>query len=532
MKFDDEKPDEENDPSDSHDQSSEESSSADQPQNEENHDTSSEDENGSTENDQQMNKEDDNSDEKSSEDQHQNEESEDTSQEGGSEDQSNADEKQEETEHSGESEGQSLFRKEAKESRESDIDLGPMMVVVSPKIWVGLITILSIVLIVVVWSIFGMIPEEVHGKGIVLNKGTNYTILSKEEGVIEQIFVSQGDLIQAGDALAIQQNPEIHQNYHDAQKHKELVSSQMVDFKVHHFNKIVAEKEAILTSIHADELEIKRVETEIKFLDQELCWLSELHEKGLIALPQLNHTQERLNNKKKQRDGLIAGIKSNNAKLKGLEDILQMQEFQTRLKHAESRVDDLKIKKDQLTFQAPHTGRVLAVSVKEKEYIPKGKAMFWLERDIGVEPRHVVYGYFDSKKDQRIKKGMIAQIRLGSVDYNRYGSLIAEVEEVWGFPSSSKELNNLIGNNQLVNFLNKSGSQAPIQVVFRPIKNDKTPSGFSWTSKNGPPFEISTGTLGDIKVTIRAKRPIEFVFPIFRTIRDSTKRMKVERNRM
>ncbi|MCH9630768.1 MAG: hypothetical protein S4CHLAM37_07720 [Chlamydiia bacterium] len=425
-----------------------------------------------------------------------------------------------------------IFRKEAVATHTDSLDLGPMMVVVNPKGWVGVWTIVVIAVIVFVWSVMGVIPSDVSGQGIVLTQGANFVVQAKEDGFVESIHVRAGEHIDKGEFLLSLRNSDIDLNIVESEKSLEMILSQTIDFKIHHYREIVTEREAILSSIRADELEIDRVKTEIKFLTQELCWKVELHEKGLIALPQLNNTQERLNNKKNQNDVLKSKILSSNAKLKSLDDVLQMQEFQTRQNNAEIKLKEAKLHKEQLKTYSPFNGRVINVPVQENAMITKGQVLIWGEKDLGLVPEFVVFGYFDSKKDQRIKKGMIAQIKLNSVDYKKYGSLLAKVDKVWEFPMSSEELNKVIGNKQIVNYLNKSGADAPVQVVFRPIINKNNPSGYSWTSDNGPPSKIIPGSFGTIKVVVEAKRPIEFVFPIFRTIRDSLNLTRIENRKI
>jgi len=43
-----------------------------------------------------------------------------------------------------------------------------------------------------------------------------------------------------------------------------------------------------------------------------------------------------------------------------------------------------------------------------------------------------------------------------------------------------------------------------------------TPSGFQWSSSQGPPFGISSGTLCKARAITRQVRPIELVLPLLR----------------
>lgn len=59
----------------------------------------------------------------------------------------------------------SLFRKESLERLSSPERLDQLMQVVSPKSWLPLASLGSLVVVVVVWSIYGRIPITVEGRG-------------------------------------------------------------------------------------------------------------------------------------------------------------------------------------------------------------------------------------------------------------------------------------------------------------------------------------------------------------------------------
>jgi HlyD family secretion protein len=43
-----------------------------------------------------------------------------------------------------------------------------------------------------------------------------------------------------------------------------------------------------------------------------------------------------------------------------------------------------------------------------------------------------------------------------------------------------------------------------------------TPSGFKWSSENGPPFKVRTGTLGIAEIVVFRQAPITLVIPFLR----------------
>jgi HlyD family secretion protein len=43
-----------------------------------------------------------------------------------------------------------------------------------------------------------------------------------------------------------------------------------------------------------------------------------------------------------------------------------------------------------------------------------------------------------------------------------------------------------------------------------------TPSGFKWTSREGPETKIGSGTLLQVQISVEERRPIELVIPTVR----------------
>jgi len=73
-----------------------------------------------------------------------------------------------------------------------------------------------------------------------------------------------------------------------------------------------------------------------------------------------------------------------------------------------------------------------------------------------------------------------------------------------------------LGNSELVRQL--LGNGAPIEVRVKLVMDSSTPSGYKWSTSEGPPIVIDDGTscLGEVKVA--EKRPISMVIPFIKKI--------------
>ena len=79
-----------------------------------------------------------------------------------------------------------------------------------------------------------------------------------------------------------------------------------------------------------------------------------------------------------------------------------------------------------------------------------------------------------------------------------------------------------IGRNPAKNEASKqmiqelTGKSAPIEVRVKLIPDPSTPSGFKWSSSEGPPMKVFSGTICSGNVTVETKKPISYVLPLMR----------------
>ena len=77
----------------------------------------------------------------------------------------------------------------------------------------------------------------------------------------------------------------------------------------------------------------------------------------------------------------------------------------------------------------------------------------------------------------------------------------------------------VIGNENIANTIAQSISSSggsTVQMVAEMTANPQNPSGFQWSSSDGPNLKISPGTTAQARVVIGELAPISYVIPIFR----------------
>ena len=416
---------------------------------------------------------------------------------------------------------QQLFRKEALEERTTERELDSLMTVVSSKTWLTLTTFSGLAVLFLIWTFIGVIPDEVPGTAILMYEDGNFTIEASHEAQVQQILVKPGQLVKEGEVLIELKSPKLLLQIANLSQTKDMLERHLNDYGTFYTTGSTASRQALTTAIHKDQANIDRIDNELVALNKDYQRKKSLYERQILAEPPVLETKEKINQKIAEKEHSETQILEHEAQLKKLGDITQRQQYENELNKVNREISELELQKERLTVRAPHSGRILTVPILPKEWVERGHLLVWGERRSTDDHDHILYGYFTSSKDQRIRPGQLAQVRLSNVDYKRYGDLLAHVVDVWKFPVSSHELFKVVGNQNIVNFLTQQGGEAAVQVVLRPVRNLNTPTGYAWTSEKGLPEPLESGSIGNVKVAISTRRPIEFVFPMFRDIRDS-----------
>lgn len=94
-----------------------------------------------------------------------------------------------------------LYRKSALDKISSPEQLDKTLKVTSPYSWLVLIGITLIVIVAVVWSIYGWIPVTVSGNGVVASPVSTNAIYSTDSGTVVAVLVHAGTELHLGDPV-------------------------------------------------------------------------------------------------------------------------------------------------------------------------------------------------------------------------------------------------------------------------------------------------------------------------------------------
>ncbi|KYC40650.1 NHLP bacteriocin system secretion protein [Scytonema hofmannii PCC 7110] len=469
----------------------------------------------------------------------------------------------------------SLFRKESIERLSSPERLDQLMQVVSPKSWLPLTALGSLVAVAIVWSIYGRIPITVEGRGVVIYPRKVVPLQSKSAGQLLALDVKVGDVVKKGQVLAT-----IDQV--DLRKQLQLVRAKLVQLEEQ-------DRNASSLQVQRQQLDRKAIQEQRLSLKQKLKIVQDLtpilREKGLMSIQRerqnlqqrlqilrglLPTYKKRLDNRqmlfkqgavaddtvlqaRQQYDDARVNIDEAEAQLKQLDvkeadaqqqylsNLNEIKNIQAQLQEQESKeanlaqqdLQTLTVRKNEIQevtreiakleqqlsnnsqIISQHNGRILELTVTPGQVVNAGTRLATVEAE---NPSNKLVGvtYFPVAEGKKIQSGMAIQITPQTVKRERFGGIVGTVTSISRFPITKEAAANEVGNPEVVEGL-ISQKQEGLMQVFAELQTDSTFSGYKWSSSTGPHLKISPGTTTVVRVQVDERAPITFVLPILRS---------------
>ena len=212
---------------------------------------------------------------------------------------------------------------------------------------------------------------------------------------------------------------------------------------------------------------------------------------------------------------------------------LGIQELQTSLTRAENKVaveqgqreaqlqrqrDTITSLQDRLKRQrfvrSPCEGTLLEVPVAEGQPIRPGQTIATIARQPETDQEKLqVTAFFPLASGKRIAPGATAFVTPSTVPRERYGSIIATVEDVYDFPISAEEAVRIVGSREVLKPLMNVGGVLGIRATPQP--SPQAGAQFEWTSSRQAP-QLTAGTSVSLRVVVERRKPISYLLPFLR----------------
>lgn len=162
---------------------------------------------------------------------------------------------------------------------------------------------------------------------------------------------------------------------------------------------------------------------------------------------------------------------------------------------------------------SPVQGRILELNMTEGSMVQQGNPLAVIEQS-GPTVRLEAVIYVPAGLGEEIRPGMEAQVSPAMVNKEEYGFMLGRVVSVAEYPATTQSMMQTLGNENLIALLTGQGAPLKVQIDLIPDKN--TVSGYKWSSPEGPPLVIPSGTLIQCSVVVAREKPIGKVVPILK----------------
>lgn len=409
-----------------------------------------------------------------------------------------------------------MFREAAMQTLSSPEQLNQLVKVTQPYSWIALGAAGLAIAVALVWSVFGRLPTMVTGEGILIRKGGTFNIVSEGSGVVTDIAdLKIGQRIQRGQVLAQLAQPTLVQQLAAQQAVVARLKAEQNDANAGLASLAPAQSVALRQQQEAQQKLIEGREAQLKSLRAIEQSQIELVRDGLITRQRHEEVKQQIF--AAQNDINSARNTLQKLTVERLQTTTQNEDRQrdvaSRLKNAQDVLADL-VLKNRIASEvtSTHDGVVVEVLAMRGDMIKAGQTLFSVE--INDQELEAVIYLPPNTSAQLVRPGMTGQISPATAKKERFGFLVSKVTQVSQFPSTEAGMLALIDNPVLVRQLSKNGP--PIAVTVQLVKDERTRSGYRWSSSAGSDVEVSSGMIATGGFVVEEKRPISLVIPLIR----------------
>jgi HlyD family secretion protein len=473
-----------------------------------------------------------------------------------------------------------LFRKKALDRAASPEQLDRPIQLVRPQHWLPIIGCSSLMITGITWSIKGSIPITVAGQGVLIYPSTIIDTQSVGAGQLSQVNVKVGDFVKKGDILAMIAQPELAKQLQLKQAKLTELQTQSHQVQSLQTNRSSVADEVLVQQQQSLKSQIQRAQKMVPQLKERLRqqqWLKNqgagsLRSQIQLAQKMVPQLKERLRQRqwlknqgagsgedvlKVQQEYLQAVEKvttlttqlrelevggENVSKvqqeyLQGIEKVTtlttQLRELDTKKPQQveqnyqasttnQNQIQDLQREIAQLKSQlqkdnqiiAQHSGKILELTMTPGQVLTAGAKVAILEAR-SPAAQLVGLSFFANGEGKQIQPGMKIEMTPNSVQRERFGGITGTVTTVAPQPITPEGAVKLIGNATLAQSL--MGQESKIQVAAKLQTDPANKSGFHWSSSKGPDFQVSSGSMANVRITVEERAPITFVLPFLKS---------------
>jgi HlyD family secretion protein len=391
------------------------------------------------------------------------------------------------------------------------------MQVTRPLSWIALGGVVLLVASVVVWGFVGSIPTKVQAQGMLIKPGGVFDVFTIGSGRLVSMTVAEGERVAKGQVIATIDHPDIRAQIEAAKA--ELSERAAEHVKLTEFTtKDLGLRDNVL------EIQGAKVRETIVFAEQRLAALRQqiasqetLLEKGLIT----NQTLLQSRQEYFAAQDLLQRSRNDLEQLP-LERLTSRTGRDLDLARSQLAMNDIRRRIDTLeeqhrvvsTVVSPYSGNILEIKHRSGDVIGAGVAIVSLQLADQERAGLQAIIYVPPNAGKNVTTGLQAEISPTTAPREEFGFMLGKVSYVSEFPATTEGMMQVLSNQALVQTLSAEGP--PFAVYAELLPDSASKSGYRWSSPKGAALNVNSGTLCNVTLTVRSRRPVEMVIPILR----------------
>ncbi|MBK5970285.1 MULTISPECIES: NHLP bacteriocin system secretion protein [Thiorhodovibrio] len=407
-----------------------------------------------------------------------------------------------------------LFRPQALAKVTDPDQLDQLLSVVRPRHVLGFGVVAAVMVAGLIWSILSTAPVIVGGPGVLLSSAGVAAVTAEGSGHIDAILVQPGDAVTLGQPIARIRQPERLDELEAAEDEARDVNDRYELLQTEFAAQDQIQTDLMARLRAADAERVATLEKQRAVLAKRTEGEARLQGKGMVSAVNQFETAQ-----------LLAKVEHEiaTARNRMVETSLQQEQDAARRHQelAELRIQSLNLRRRAANLRRDYDrdGQVLATATGDlaelgadvNDPVTPGQVIARLLVDGAEEAPLTAVAYLPAGDGKKVKIDMPARVSPSTVKVELDGYIHGRVIRVAELPSSREGLMRRLKNAVFVDEILSSGTPFEVEVELQ--RDATTPSGYAWTSGQGPDIPIEPGTLARSEVVVERIHLISLLFP-------------------
>ncbi|MFF2502121.1 HlyD family efflux transporter periplasmic adaptor subunit [Streptomyces sp. NPDC058067] len=156
-------------------------------------------------------------------------------------------------------------------------------------------------------------------------------------------------------------------------------------------------------------------------------------------------------------------------------------------------------------------GRVTTLVARTGAVVTTGADVATVEKTSGANDPLLAMLYVPADKAGTVPVGADVDLSVQSAPSQQYGVLRGRVQAVGRGAQTGQRVEAFLGDKELARQFTKGGPT--VAVLVKLVASPATKSGYTWSSKGGPPYALDSMTPASGAVHLAEQRPIDWLLP-------------------